>query len=165
MKVLIIGGGGREHALAWKVAQSSQVEKVFVAPGNAGTARDRGMENVAIGATDIDALVHFARQEDVGLTIVGPEAPLVAGITDAFGHAGLRCFGPTPGGAQLEGSKAFCKDFLARHNIPTGYYKTFTELEWAKAYIHEQGTPIVVKADGLTAVSYTHLTLPTILLV
>ena len=151
MKVLVIGGGGREHALAWKIAQSRQVEEVFVAPGNAGTARENKLKNVSIQVEDIDALANFVRQEGVRLTIVGPEAPLVAGITDAFNSAGFGCFGPTQGAAQLEGSKVFCKDFLARHNIPTGAYKTFTELGPAKAYIREQGAPIVVKADGLAA--------------
>lgn len=151
MKVLIVGSGGREHALAWKVAQSSQVVKVFVAPGNAGTAGEPRVENIQIGSDDIEALVDFAKKEGVEVTIVGPEMPLVAGITDVFNHAGLRCFGPTKGAAQLEGSKAFCKDFLARYNIPTGAYKIFTELEPAISYIHEQGAPIVVKADGLAA--------------
>ena len=151
MKVLIIGSGGREHALAWKAAQSHKVKKVFVAPGNAGTTQEQKVENVAIGASDINALVDFARQEGVGLAIVGPEAPLVKGITEAFNRAGLRCFGPTGGASQLEGSKVFCKDFLARHNIPTAAYKNFTEIESAKAYIRGQGMPIVIKADGLAA--------------
>ena len=151
MKVLIIGGGGREHALAWKVAQSAKVEKVFVAPGNAGTAREPRVENIDIGASDIEALVNFAGKEGIDLAIVGPEAPLVEGITEAFQQAGLSCFGPTRSASQLEGSKAFCKDFLARHNIPTAAYKTFTEIEPAKAYIREQGAPIVIKADGLAA--------------
>ncbi len=151
MKVLIVGSGGREHALAWKVAQSSQVAKVFVAPGNAGTAGEPKVENIQIGSDAIEVLVDFARKEGVEVTIVGPEVPLVAGITDVFNHAGLKCFGPTRGAAQLEGSKAFCKDFLARYNIPTGTYKIFTELEPAISYIREQGAPIVVKADGLAA--------------
>jgi len=151
MKVLIIGSGGREHALAWKVAQSNQVEKIFVAPGNAGTAQEPKVENIAIETTDINALVDFAGQKGVDLAIVGPEAPLVEGITEAFQEAGLRCFGPTRGAAQLEGSKAFSKDFLARHNIPTAKYETFTEIEPAKAYIRGQGAPIVIKADGLAA--------------
>jgi phosphoribosylamine--glycine ligase len=151
MKVLVVGGGGREHALAWKLARSGRVENVFVAPGNAGTALDSKMENVAIGADDIDALISLARQEEIELTIVGPEMPLVAGITEAFGQNGLRCFGPSKVAAQLEGSKAFCKDFLARWNIPTAAYKTFTDVEPAKAYIKAQGAPIVVKADGLAA--------------
>ncbi len=151
MKVLIIGGGGREHALAWKAAQSNGVKTVFVAPGNAGTALEPGIENVAIAAEDILALLDFARNEKVDLTIVGPEVPLVAGIVDAFAEAGLRCFGPTKGAAQLEGSKAFTKDFLARHHIPTAAYGNFTEIEPAITYIKQQGAPIVVKADGLAA--------------
>jgi phosphoribosylamine---glycine ligase len=151
MKVLIVGSGGREHALAWKAAQSRRAEKVFVAPGNAGTAQEPGVENIDIGSQDIDALAAFVRKEEVGLTIVGPEAPLVAGITDAFQGAGLVCFGPTQNAARLEGSKAFCKDFLARHQIPTAAYGTFTQLEPAVAYIRRQGTPLVIKADGLAA--------------
>ncbi len=151
MKTLVIGGGGREHALAWKLAQSERVERVFVAPGNAGTAREPKLENVAVGATDIDALVEFARREAIDLTIVGPEAPLVLGVADAFAGAGLACFGPSRAAAQLEGSKAFTKDFLARHHIPTAAYGNFTEIEPAIAYIREQGAPIVVKADGLAA--------------
>ncbi len=151
MKVLVIGGGGREHALAWKAAQSPQVETVFVAPGNAGTAREPKVQNVAIGAEDIPALVDFARRENVDLTLVGPEAPLVAGVVDAFKAADLRCFGPQRGAARLEGSKAFTKDFLARHGIPTAAYANFTDMEPAIAYIREQGAPIVVKADGLAA--------------
>jgi len=151
MKVLIVGSGGREHALAWKAARSNRSDKVFVAPGNAGTAREPGVENIDIGSEDIDALAAFVRQEGVGLTIVGPEAPLVAGITDAFHQTGLTCFGPTKDAARLEGSKAFCKDFLARHHIPTGEYQTFTQLEPAIDYIRRQGAPIVVKADGLAA--------------
>jgi len=151
MKVLIIGGGGREHALAWKVAQSARVEKVYVAPGNAGTAREAKVENVAIGAEDIPALLAFAHDNGVGLTIVGPEAPLVAGVVDTFEQAGLRCFGPRKAAAELEGSKAFTKDFLARHAIPTAAYGTFTDVDAAAAYIRQQGAPIVVKADGLAA--------------
>ena len=151
MKVLVIGSGGREHALAWKAAQSSQVEKVFVAPGNAGTAIEAKLENVAISATDNAALVAFAQKENIALTIVGPEQPLVGGVVDAFQAAGLMIFGPSAKAAQLEGSKAFTKDFLARHNIPTGYYKNFTEIEPALAYVREQGAPIVIKADGLAA--------------
>jgi len=151
MNVLIVGSGGREHALAWKAARSNRAEKVFVAPGNAGTARESGVENIDIASSDIDALVAFAREKRIGLTIPGPEAPLVAGITDAFRREGLACFGPTRDAARLEGSKAFCKDFLARHHIPTGDYRTFTELEPAVAYIRRQGTPVVVKADGLAA--------------
>jgi phosphoribosylamine---glycine ligase len=151
MKVLIIGGGGREHALAWKVAQSGRVEKVFVAPGNAGTAREAKVENVAIGAEDLPKLLAFAQDNDIGLTIVGPEAPLVAGVVDAFEQAGLRCFGPRKAAAELEGSKAFTKDFLARHDIPTAAYGNFTDVDAAIAYIRKQGAPIVVKADGLAA--------------
>lgn len=151
MKVLIIGSGGREHALAWKAAQSPKVTQVFVAPGNAGTAREPKLENVNIGVEDIRALVNFARDNAIGLTIVGPEAPLVIGVVDAFRAAGLRCFGPTKGAAQLEGSKAFTKDFLARHQIPTAAYQNFTEIDPALAYVREQGAPIVVKADGLAA--------------
>lgn len=151
MKVLVIGGGGREHALAWKAAQSENVSKVFVAPGNAGTALEEKLENVAIGAEDIDALKAFASENKIDLTIVGPEAPLVIGIVNQFEAAGLRCFGPSEGAAQLEGSKAFTKDFLARHNIPTGAYANFTEIDPAVAYIKEQGAPIVIKADGLAA--------------
>ena len=151
MKVLIIGSGGREHALAWKAAQSDNVSKVFVAPGNAGTALEAKVENVAIGVEAIDELVAFAKDNNVELTIVGPEAPLVIGVVDSFKNAGLKCFGPTKGAAQLEGSKAFTKDFLARHKIPTAAYQNFTEIEPAKAYVREMGTPIVIKADGLAA--------------
>jgi len=151
MKVLIIGGGGREHALAWKVAQSPGVHRVYVAPGNAGTAREPGVENIPIGAQDSDALLAFAREQAIELTIVGPEAPLVQGVVDAFQAAGLRCFGPTARAARLEGSKVFTKDFLARHGIPTASYASFTELDPALAYLRRVGTPIVVKADGLAA--------------
>ena len=151
MKVLVVGGGGREHALAWKLAQSPQVETVYVAPGNAGTAREPGIENVAISAEDLDALLAFASEQTIDLTVVGPEAPLVAGIVDRFAAAGLRCFGPSAGAAQLEGSKTFCKDFLARHAIPTAAYASFTDVDEAIAYIRTQGAPIVVKADGLAA--------------
>ena len=151
MKILVIGNGGREHALAWKAAQSPQVDEVFVAPGNAGTNREAGLTNIDIGVTDIPALVDFVKQNNVQLTIVGPEAPLVEGIVDTFNEQGLRIFGPTRGAAQLEGSKAFTKDFLARHNIPTAAYQNFTEIEPAIAYVQEQGAPIVVKADGLAA--------------
>ncbi|WP_313063596.1 phosphoribosylamine--glycine ligase [Atlantibacter hermannii] len=151
MKVLVIGNGGREHALAWKAAQSPRVSTVFVAPGNAGTALEPTLQNVAINATDIDGLLHFAQNEKIDLTIVGPEAPLVIGVVDAFRAAGLKIFGPTQGAAQLEGSKAFTKDFLARHNIPTAEYQNFTEVEPALAYIREKGAPIVIKADGLAA--------------
>lgn len=151
MNILIIGGGGREHALAWKVAQSDKVETVYVAPGNAGTATEAHIENVAIDVLDFAALAEFAASHNCGLTIVGPEVPLVEGIVDYFQNKNLRCFGPSRGAAQLEGSKAFTKDFLARHQIPTGAYSTFTEIAPAVAYIKEKGAPIVVKADGLAA--------------
>ncbi|MDX1733635.1 MAG: phosphoribosylamine--glycine ligase [Halioglobus sp.] len=151
MNVLVIGGGGREHALAWKAAQSQDVDTVFVAPGNAGTEREAALQNVAIDVMDFPALADFAAANAVGLTIVGPEAPLVDGVVDYFAQRGLRCFGPGRGAAQLEGSKAFTKDFLARHDIPTAAYANFTELEPALAYLREQGAPIVVKADGLAA--------------
>lgn len=151
MNILVIGSGGREHALAWKASQSSKVGTVFVAPGNAGTVIEPGLENVAIGADDFHALAEFARTNDVGLTIVGPEQPLVDGVVDFFTNKQLAIFGPTSGAAQLEGSKSFTKDFLARHNIPTAFYETFTEVDAAIAYINEIGAPIVVKADGLAA--------------
>lgn len=151
MNVLIIGNGGREHALAWKVRQSPLVKKVFVAPGNAGTALEEGIENVAIAATDVPALAAFAKENQIGLTIVGPEAPLVIGVVDAFRANGLKIFGPTQAAAQLEGSKAFTKDFLARHQIPTAEYQNFTEIEPALAYLKQKGAPIVIKADGLAA--------------
>ncbi|MGX2028978.1 MULTISPECIES: phosphoribosylamine--glycine ligase [Methylocaldum] len=151
MKVLIVGGGGREHALAWKAAQSPKVETVFVAPGNAGTLAEPKVENRPIAAEDIPGLLAFAKERAIDLTIVGPEAPLVAGIVDEFRAAGLKCFGPTRLAAQLEGSKAFCKDFLARHGIPTAEYQTFTAVDEAVAYIRRKGAPIVIKADGLAA--------------
>ncbi len=151
MRVLVIGSGGREHALAWKAAQSERVDTVYVAPGNAGTAQEPGLQNVAIGVEDIDALLAFAKDNTVGLTIVGPEVPLVAGVVDRFRDAGLRIFGPSAAAAELEGSKAFTKDFLARHKIPTAAYGNFTDLNEAIAYIKAQGAPIVVKADGLAA--------------
>jgi len=151
MKVLVIGGGGREHALAWKVAQAEQVENVFVAPGNAGTAREAKLENVAIDVLDQPALLAFAQDNNIHLTIVGPEAPLVEGLVDNFQANGLKCFGPSKAAAQLEGSKAFTKDFLARQNIPTGAYGNFTDMDEALAYVREQGAPIVIKADGLAA--------------
>ncbi|WP_300176226.1 phosphoribosylamine--glycine ligase [uncultured Aliivibrio sp.] len=151
MNVLIIGAGGREHALGWKAAQNPNVETVFIAPGNAGTALEPKLENVAIDVEDIASLVAFAKEKAIELTIVGPEGPLVIGVVDAFREAGLPIFGPTKAAAQLEGSKAFTKDFLARHDIPTGYYSNFTEIEPALAYVREQGAPIVVKADGLAA--------------
>jgi phosphoribosylamine---glycine ligase len=151
MKVLVIGGGGREHALAWKAAQSPVVDQVFVAPGNAGTALEDRIENVDIYAEDIAALLEFALNKQVDLTIVGPEAALVEGIVDKFTAAGLKIFGPTKNAAQLEGSKAFTKDFLERHDIPTAFYGNFTEIDPAIAYIEEKGAPIVIKADGLAA--------------
>ncbi|SUB18987.1 Phosphoribosylamine--glycine ligase [Pantoea agglomerans] len=151
MKILVIGNGGREHALAWKAVQSPLAETVFVAPGNAGTALEPALQNVAISATDVPALLEFARREKIDLTIVGPEAPLVIGIVDAFREAGLAIFGPTQAAAQLEGSKAFTKDFLARHQIPSAEYQNFTEVEPALAYLREKGAPIVIKADGLAA--------------
>ncbi len=151
MNILVIGGGGREHALAWKAAQSERVEKVFIAPGNAGTAGEAKIENVDINAEDIESLKRFALQNDIALTIVGPEAPLVNGVVDTFQAAGMKIFGPTRGAAQLEGSKAFTKDFLARHNIPTAAYGNFTSEDEAIAYVKQQSMPIVVKADGLAA--------------
>jgi phosphoribosylamine--glycine ligase len=151
MKILIIGGGGREHALAWKVAQSSRVETVFVAPGNAGTASEARCENVPIPATDGGRLLDFAQARDIDLTIVGPEAPLVAGLVDRFEKANLACFGPSAAAARLEGSKAFAKDFMARHDIPTARHRTFTEIEPALEFVDTLGAPVVVKADGLAA--------------
>lgn len=151
MKVLVLGGGGREHALAWKLIQSPLCTQVYVAPGNPGTANEDGVENIDIAVEDISDLVIFAKDNDIELTIVGPEVPLVMGVVDAFTEAGLRCFGPTKDAAQLEASKRFTKDFLARHNIPTADYSVFTEETPAITYIKEQGAPIVVKADGLAA--------------
>ena len=151
MKILVVGNGGREHALAWKAAQSTDVEQVFVAPGNAGTELEAKLTNIAISVDDIDGLVDFAKSNKIELTIIGPEAPLVAGVVDAFRAAGLACFGPSKGAAQLEGSKAFTKDFLARHHIPTAAYGNFTDINEAVAYIEKVGAPIVVKADGLAA--------------
>jgi phosphoribosylamine--glycine ligase len=151
MKTLIIGSGGREHALAWKCAQSPDVDEVLAAPGNAGTALEAKVRNVAVASDDIEALAALAQSENVDLTIVGPEAPLVAGIVDRFNELGLPCFGPSAAASQLEGSKAFTKDFLARHGIPTAEYQNFTDLDGALAYIREQGAPIVIKADGLAA--------------
>lgn len=151
MQVLIIGGGGREHALAWKMAQSERVGKVFVAPGNAGTGAEPGVVNVDIGAEDVDALLAFAVDNEVDLTVVGPEAPLVGGIVDGFRENGLRCFGPSQKAAQLEGSKTFAKDFMARHGIPTAAYRSFDNTVDAEGYIAEVGAPVVVKADGLAA--------------
>ena len=147
----MIGGGGREHALAWKLAQSNQVETVFVAPGNAGTAYEPKLKNISVDAADFGALADFAKANKCELTVVGPEAPLVNGIVDFFQAEGLHCFGPSAAAAQLEGSKAFTKEFLARHAIPTGAYKTFTDPDAACTYIQAQGAPIVVKADGLAA--------------
>lgn len=151
MNILIIGSGGREHALGWKAAQNPDVETVFIAPGNAGTALEPKLKNVNIGVEDIDGLVEFAQNNSIELTIVGPEAPLVIGVVDAFRAAKLPIFGPTQAAAQLEGSKAFTKDFLARHKIPTADYANFTEIEPALAYVREKGAPIVIKADGLAA--------------
>lgn len=151
MNVLVIGSGGREHALAWKAAQSSSVSKVFVAPGNAGTATEPKLENISVSSDDIQGLITFAKEHNVALTIVGPEQPLVDGVVDAFQEQGLTIFGPSAKAAQLEGSKSFTKDFLARNNIPSGSYENFTEIEPAIAYVREQGAPIVVKADGLAA--------------
>ncbi|MBF0264103.1 MAG: phosphoribosylamine--glycine ligase [Gammaproteobacteria bacterium] len=151
MKILVIGSGGREHALAWQCMQSERVNEVFVAPGNAGIALENGISNVNIAVEDLDALSNFAKEQSIDLTIVGPEVPLVLGVVDKFQADGLKIFGPTQGAAQLEGSKAFTKDFLKRHNIPTAAYGNFTEIEPALAYIKEQGAPIVVKADGLAA--------------
>jgi len=151
MKVLVIGNGGREHALAWKAAQSPLAETVFVAPGNAGTAHEPCVKNVDIGAEDIPALLAFAHDKAIDLTIVGPEMPLVAGIVDVFTAAGLKCFGPSRRAARLEGSKVFAKEFLERHQIPTAAYGSFTDLDQALAYLHQVGTPIVIKADGLAA--------------
>ena len=151
MNILIIGSGGREHALAWKVKQSAKVEKVFVAPGNAGTALELGVENVAIAVDDIAGLLAFAQQENIALTIVGPEIPLVLGIVDSFQQVGLPCFGPSAKAAQLEGSKTFCKDFMSRYHIPTASYQSFTDVQLAIQYIKDNGAPIVVKADGLAA--------------
>ena len=151
MKVLVIGNGGREHALAWKLKQSPRVDEVIVAPGNAGTARERGVRNADVAVTDLDGLLALAKREKVALTVVGPEVPLVAGVVDRFRNAGLRIFGPRAIAAQLEGSKAFAKDFLLRHNIPTARYAVFTELNPALAYVRTHGAPIVIKADGLAA--------------
>lgn len=151
MKALVIGGGGREHALAWKLAQSPNVDLVYVAPGNAGTANEPLLENVAIDAMDFDALVDFALEQDVGLTVVGPEQPLVDGLVDLFEARGLKCFGPSAGASQLEGSKSFTKEFLARNNIPTADYQSFTDSDDACAYLRANTFPIVIKADGLAA--------------
>ena len=151
MKLLVIGSGGREHALAWKLAQSPRVSEVLVAPGNAGTATEAKCRNVAVKAIDIGGLLQLAADEGVALTVVGPEQPLVAGVVDAFRAQGRRIFGPTAKAAQLEGSKAYAKDFLHRHGIPTAFYAVHTNVDDALAYIREKGAPIVVKADGLAA--------------
>lgn len=151
MKILIVGSGGREHALAWKCAQSTQVTEVLVAPGNAGTASEPSIRNVKVGAEDIDGLLQLAQAQAVDLTIVGPEAPLVAGIVDRFSQSGLKCFGPSAAAAQLEGSKAFAKDFMQRHGIPTAHYGVFSDIAKARAFVTEHGAPIVIKADGLAA--------------
>jgi phosphoribosylamine--glycine ligase len=151
MKVLVVGGGGREHALAWKLAQSRRVAQVLVAPGNAGTALEAKVRNVPVAAEDVEGLLKLAREEHVGLTVVGPEAPLAAGIVDRFVGTGLRCFGPRKAAAQLESSKKFAKEFMARHGIPTARHDSFTDLDEALDYIREQGAPIVIKADGLAA--------------
>jgi phosphoribosylamine--glycine ligase len=149
MNILVIGSGGREHAIAWKLAQSPKAQKVYVAPGNGGTARDARLVNVSI--TDVKALAEFAEANKITLTVVGPEAPLAAGVVDEFRARGLRIFGPTKKAAQLESSKAFAKDFMKRHGIPTAFYETFTEAEAAHAYVDQHGAPIVIKADGLAA--------------
>ena len=151
MKILIVGGGGREHALAWKCAQSPRVKHVFVAPGNAGTALESKVSNLDIAADDIDALLRFSIEKDVELTIIGPEGPLVAGIVDRFAAAGRRCFGPSRKAARLEGSKAFTKDFLRRHRIPSAGFATFTAANFDAAYVRAQRLPLVIKADGLAA--------------
>ena len=151
LTVLVVGGGGREHALAWKLTQSARVLRVLVAPGNAGTASEPGVENVAVGAEDIDALVALAHERSVDLTVVGPEAPLVAGISDQFEAEGLRIFGPSAPAARLEGSKAFAKSFLESHRIPTARYAEFTRADEAAAWVRAHGAPVVVKADGLAA--------------
>jgi phosphoribosylamine--glycine ligase len=151
MKVLIVGNGGREHAFAWKCSLSPKVSKVFVAPGNGGTANEKNVENINISSDDIQKLLSFAKKERIDLTIIGPEAPLVKGIVDEFSEAGLSCFGPSAKASQLEGSKSFTKDFLYRHNIPTADYKSFTESKPAIDYIKSKGAPLVVKADGLAA--------------
>ncbi|ADL56655.1 phosphoribosylamine--glycine ligase [Gallionella capsiferriformans] len=149
MKILVIGSGGREHAMAWRLAQAPKVQKVFVAPGNAGTALENGIENVAI--SEVDALLEFALRENIYLTVVGPEAPLSKGVVDAFRRAGLKIFGPTKAAAQLESSKDFAKAFMVRHNIPTAFYETFSDVAAAHAYVDKHGAPIVIKADGLAA--------------
>jgi phosphoribosylamine--glycine ligase len=149
MKILVIGSGGREHALAWRLAQGAKVQKVYVAPGNAGTSLEEGVENVAI--TAIPDLIAFAQRENIYMTVVGPEAPLAAGIVDAFRAEGLRIFGPTKAAAQLESSKDFAKRFMVRHNIPTAFFETFSDIKAARTYVEKHGAPIVIKADGLAA--------------
>jgi phosphoribosylamine--glycine ligase len=151
VKVLVVGSGGREHALAWKIAQSKRVAEVIVAPGNAGTAMESKVRNVPVAADDVDGLLKLAREQHVGLTVVGPEAPLAAGIVDRFVGSGLRCFGPRKAAAQLESSKRFAKEFMARHGIPTARHESFTDFEELKAYVEQHGAPIVIKADGLAA--------------
>ena len=151
MKVLVVGSGGREHALAWKFAQSERVETVFVAPGNAGSALEQGVKNIEIGSTDVEGLVNFAGREGIGITVIGPEGPLDMGIVDRFREAGLYCLGPTKTASKLEGSKGFAKEFMHRFNIPTGRYQIFSDLADAKEYVRTQGAPIVIKADGLAA--------------
>ena len=151
MKVLVVGSGGREHALAWKFAQSERVETVFVAPGNAGSALEQGVKNIEIESTDVEGLVNFAEREGIGITVIGPEGPLDMGIVDRFREAGLYCLGPTKTASKLEGSKGFAKEFMHRFNIPTGRYQIFSDLADAKEYIRIQGAPIVIKADGLAA--------------
>ncbi len=151
INILVVGGGGREHALAWKLAQSPLSDQIYVAPGNAGTELEPTIHNVDIAADDIASLLQFAQANNIKLTVIGPEVPLVLGIVDQFEAAGLRCFGPTQAAAQLEGSKAFTKDFLARHHIPTAWYEVFTDIEPAIAFIEAKGAPIVIKADGLAA--------------
>ena len=151
INVLIVGNGGREHAFTWKASQSDLVEKVFVAPGNAGTTLETKAKNIEISASDIDALVSFSKKENIDLVIVGPEDPLVNGISDAFTKAGINCFGPSSAGAQLEGSKEFAKSFMKKHNIPTASYESFTDADQAKIYIQENDLPLVIKADGLAA--------------
>ena len=151
MKILVIGSGGREHALAWKLKQSAGVDEVLVAPGNAGSAMESGVRNINVAATDISGLIELSRNENIDFTVVGPEAPLVAGAVDAFTAAGFPCFGPTAQAAQLEGSKAFSKDFMQRYGIPTAAHETFDDAVLAKAYVSDRGAPIVIKADGLAA--------------
>ena len=149
MNILVIGSGGREHALAWKCAQAGQVKNVYVAPGNAGTSREPKIRNISISVMDFFALAQFAEENEITLTIVGPEAPLVGGVVDFFQRKGLACFGPSRAAAQLEGSKAFTKEFLKRHRIPTAAFKTFTDTDSAVSYARTRGAPIVIKADGL----------------